>query len=380
MPRGDPVSRPTMADVARHAGVTVATVSRALGEGTAGELRPETVERVRQAAQALGYRPNRLARALRTQQSRTVGVVVPDLANPFMPSVIAGLEDVLGLAGVAPLVMNTDNDPDREERAVRALLEHQVDGLVVASARLGADWKGPEWAAMVPTVLMNRRSAHAIPAVIADDLGGAAAVVGHLVGLGHRRIVHIAGPADLGSTADREAGFLAAMEQAAMGQAAMGQEEADAPRVLRATRVTIDEGVRLCRELVATGIEATAVFAANDLLAMGCLKVLREQGIRVPDDVSLVGFNDMVAIDLLEPPLTTIRVPQRELGRRSGEAILELMRDGAGAGPTDPVRLPCELVVRGSTGPPPAPSPATSPRATGVGRPRSRVDRSLDQD
>jgi len=341
------VSRPTMADVARHAGVTVATVSRALGEGTAGELRPETVERVRQAAQALGYRPNRLARALRTQQSRTVGVVVPDLANPFMPSVIAGLEDVLGLAGVAPLVMNTDNDPVREERAVRALLEHQVDGLVVASARLGADWKGPEWAEMVPTVLMNRRSAHAIPAVIADDPGGAAAVVRHLVGLGHRRIVHIAGPADLGSTADREAGFLAAMEQ----------EGAETPRVLRATRVTIDEGMRLCRELVATGIDATAVFAANDLLAMGCLKVLREHGIRVPDDVSLVGFNDMVAIDLLEPPLTTVRVPQRELGRRAGAAMLELMRAGAGAGPTDPVRLPCELIVRGSTGPPPGPPP-----------------------
>jgi LacI family transcriptional regulator len=193
---------------------------------------------------------------------------------------------------------------------------------------------------------MNRRSAHPIPSVVPDDLGGAEEVVRHLVGLGHRRIAHLAGPADLGSTGDREAGFLAALED----------HGAESAGVLRATRLTIDEGTRLCRELLAAGSSATAVFAANDMLAMGCLKVLREHGLRVPEDVSLVGFNDMVASDLLEPPLTTVRIPQRTLGRRTGELLLELMaRDGASQpAPEGLTRLPCELVVRGSTAAPPA--------------------------
>lgn len=335
--------RPTMADIAQRAGVAVATVSRALGEGTAGELRPETVERVRRIAAEVGYRPNRVARALRTQRSRIVGIVVSDLTNPFMPSIVAGLEDALADVGVGPLVMNTDNVPEREERAVRALLEHQVDGLVIASARLDADWRGREWAAAVPTVLMNRRSEHAIAAVVPDDPGGAAAVVQHLVGLGHRRIAHLAGPRRFASTSDREDGFLAAMEAAG----------AEVAAVLRADRLSIEEGARLGRELADAGSGATAVFAANDMLAMGCLKALRERGVAVPADVSLVGFNDMVAIDLLEPPLTTVRIPQRELGRRTAEMLLRMMGDqdveGSSGRVPELVRLPCELLVRGST-------------------------------
>jgi LacI family transcriptional regulator len=337
------MAKPTMADVAARAGVTVATVSRALRTDTAHELKAETVARVRRAAEQLGYRPNRLARALRTQRSQIVGIVVPDLTNPFMPSVIAGLEDALGAAGVAPLVMNTDNDPEREARAVDALLDHQVDGLVLSSARLDDGWAGLTWAASVPLVLMNRRSAHALPAVIPDDVQGVRDVALHLVGLGHRRIVHLAGPEDLGSTRDRESGFVTFVRDAG----------AEVTTVLRASRLTIDEGVRLCRELLHDGTDATAVFAANDMLAMGCLQVLREHGVAVPAQMSVVGFNDVVAADMLQPPLTTVRIPQRDLGRRAGELILELLAGEGDRYPSEPVRLPCELMVRGSTAPPP---------------------------
>jgi LacI family transcriptional regulator len=331
-----------MADIARQAGVTVATVSRALRQDTADELRAETVARVREIAESLGYRPNRVARALRTQRSQMVGIVVPDLTNPFMPSVIAGLEDALGEAGVAPLVMNTDNDPGREARAVRALLEHQVDGLVMSSARLDDGWLGMEWAATVPVVLMNRRSAHPLPAVVPDDVQGATEVVRYLTSLGHRRIVHLAGPPELGSTYDREAGFLAAA----------AREGLEVDRCFRAQRLTVEEGVRLTRDLVAEGTDATAIFAANDMLAMGCLRVLRQHGVRIPEEMSLVGFNDMVAVDMLEPPLTSVRIPQRDLGRRAGELILELLAGRGERFPREPLRLLCELVVRGSTAPP----------------------------
>ena len=202
--------KPTMSDVARTAGVDVSTVSRALNERTASMLRPETVERVLAAATELGYRPNALARGLRTQRSHTIGMLIPDLTNPFFPPIVRGLEDVLGSSGYTLILANTDNDPRREEVGLHSLVGRQVDGLLLATSHL--DQRGLDAARVgdLPVVLVNRRGADdSVPAAVPDDDAGVAMVVDHLVELGHTAIAHVAGPQDTSTGRTRAEAFRA---------------------------------------------------------------------------------------------------------------------------------------------------------------------------
>jgi LacI family transcriptional regulator len=341
------VGKPTMSDVARAAGVDVSTVSRALNERTAGMLRPETVERVMAAAEELDYRPNALARGLRTQRSHTIGMIIPDLTNPFFPPVVRGLEDVLGASGYTLILANTDNDPRREEVGLSSLVGRQVDGLLLATSHL--DERGLDAARLggLPVVLVNRRGSDpSVPAAVPDDDAGVTLVVDHLVELGHHHIAHVAGPQDTSTGHDRLESFT---------RRARELDRYDEDLIVHADVYGVDQGREACLELLDRGRPITAIFAANDLLAIGCLRALRERGIRVPDQVSLVGFNDMPLVDLLEPPLTTVRVPQYELGRTAGRLLLELL---AGELPADDGHrlrlLPPQFVARRSSGPPPA--------------------------
>ena len=339
------MTKPTMSDVAREAGVDVSTVSRALNPRTSGMLRNETVERVLGAASQLGYQPNVLARGLRTQKSHTIGMVIPDLTNPFFPPIVRGVQDALDDDEYTLILTNTDNDARREELGFRSLVGRQVDGLVVATSHLdpGEDrWDGTVGA--LPRVLVNRRGASAAPSVAPDDAEGAARVLDHLTELGHRRVAHIAGPANTSTGRTRATTFATRAREAGMFD----------PELVESTMFfSIEEGQAACRRLYERRPDVTAIFAANDLLAIGCLRELRSRELAVPDAVSLVGFNDMPLVDLMEPPLTTMRIPGYEMGTTAGRILLDLLDDTPGRRAPAVVDLRPELVVRRSTGPAP---------------------------
>lgn len=337
------MARPTMADVAAKAGVTVATVSRALGDRTSEALRAETVAHVRAVAEELGYRPNALARGLRTRRSLTIGMLAPDLTNPFMPPVVRAVEEVLVRAGYTLIVANTDNEPRREARALQTFVSHQVEGLVLATATLDEHWQVGGPAVRLPVVLVNRRSRLPLPTVVPDDAQGVELAVGHLIDLGHRRVAHIAGPLDISTGRRRAEAFYRAVARAG---------EPDAHHVEQTTRLSVQEGERACARLLDRRADVTAVFAANDMLAIGCLRELRRRGVRVPEQVSIVGFNDMQLVDLLDPPLTTVQVPQAAMGQAAADVLLELVSGAAPPSLPALVELPGRLVVRGSTAPP----------------------------
>jgi LacI family transcriptional regulator len=332
----------TIRDVARLASVHPGTVSRALNEQTRGLVNPETAERVIRAAQQLGYRPNPIARGLKTNRSFTVGVLIPDLTNPLFPPIMRGIEDRLGEAGYTLLTVNTDNDADRERTQVEALLARQVDGFIAATARLDVALLAEVAAGGVPVVLVNRRLEDgSLPAVIADDRQGIALAVQHIVELGHKRIGHVAGPQNVSTGHGRHIGFLEAMAAAGL--------KAPAKRITFATAYSESEGARACAKLLDQEPNLTAIVTANDRLAIGCYDTLAERALSCPENVSIVGFNDMLLVDRLRPPLTTVRVPQREIGNVAADLLLETLNDGSRG--ADQIVLDPSLVIRGSTQP-----------------------------
>src|SRR3954453_4693448 len=333
----------TLRDVARAAKVHPGTVSRALNEETRGLVNEETAERVMRAAEELGYRPNPIARGLKTNRSFTVGVLLPDITNPLFPPIVRGIEDRLGAAGYTSLIANTDNDPDRERQDFDAMRARQVDGFITATARLDGEFVEETKELRQPIVLVNRRlEDRSLPAVAVDDQAGSRLAVRHVVELGHRRIAHLGGPQALSTGHQRHLGFRAAMQAAGL--------ELDERAVRFGHAFTEAEGARVCRELLDGVPDVTAIVAGNDLLALGCYDVLAERGLRCPDDVSVVGFNDMPFADRFDPPLTTVRIPHREIGSSAADLLLE--RLGGGAGEPRQVLLPPTFVARGSTAAP----------------------------
>jgi LacI family transcriptional regulator len=333
----------TIRDVARVAKVHPGTVSRALNEETRALVNPETAERVIQIAEELGYRPNRIARGLKTSRSHTIGVLIPDITNPLFPPILRGIEDRLDEAGYTSLIVNTDNDAKRERIYLEAMRARQVDGFISATARLDRELLDELAEAGTPLVLVNRSlEDESVPAVTVNDRQGVALAVEHVVALGHKRIAHVAGPQNLSTGHRRHVGFVAAMRAAGL----------KVPR--RQIRVgalfTDEEGARACDELLDAAPDVTAIVAGNDLMAIGCYDALERRGLRCPDDISIVGFNDMPFVDRLRPPLTSVRIPKREIGQVAAELLLEQL--GGGRDIRREILLEPTLTVRGSTAPP----------------------------
>ncbi|MEJ3749860.1 LacI family DNA-binding transcriptional regulator [Actinomycetes bacterium KLBMP 9797] len=333
--------QPTLQDVADRAGVHRATASRALNPSTRHLVNGATAERVARAAQRLGYRPNAIARSLKTARSASVGLLIPDLTNPLFPPIARGVEDVLRGAGYGAWIANTDNDPEREAAAVEAMLGRTVDGFVVATARLDHPLLDQLLDAGSPLVLVNRRTARSdVCSVTPDEAAGVALAVRHLVELGHRDIVHLAGPQDVSTGVNRLRAYRQAMRD-------HGRPE----RAVVCDGFTEAAGAAAVRHLLDQRVPCTAVLAGNDLLALGCYDALAERGLRCPDDVSVVGFNDMPFVDKLAPPLTTVRIPHYDLGAEAARLLLEELGQ-PGRHPRS-VLLPLSLVTRTSTAPPP---------------------------
>src|SRR3984957_7284235 len=331
----------TLKDVAKRAGVHPATASRALSAETRLLVSDATARRVMDAAAALGYRPNAVARSLRTRRSHTIGVLIPDLNNPLFPPMIRGLEDRLGGAGYgAPIGDHDRGDAARERQVFEQMLARHVDGYVLATAHLRHPLLAEAVRAGVPVVLMNRMAGDSnFPSVTVDNERGVQLAVSHLAGLGHRNIACIAGPQDLSTGLARYRGFQAAMAAAGL-EVAPGQ-------VAFARAFSIEEGRRCAAEILASDAGCTAVAAANDMLGVGCYLALDQAGLRCPADISVVGFNDMPFIDMLRPPLTTIAFPHYQLGTQAAQMLIERMNGDAG--PARALYLAPELIVRGST-------------------------------
>nr|BFE71523.1 LacI family DNA-binding transcriptional regulator [Actinoplanes digitatis] len=324
----------TIKDVARVAGVSPSTVCRALS--TPNLVRDETCDRVRRAAADLGYSPNRAARGLITGRTANIGLIVPDLGNPFFPGVVKGIQARAREADYAVFLADTDEDPAAETQLVRTLAK-QVDGLVLCSPRMSEqELRG--FAAETPLVMLNRRVGW-LPAITFANVDGMRQAVTHLTALGHRRIAYVAGPRTSWSNRERARGLRAA---AASAGAALVEVGPVLPQ--------FDGGVAAADPVLAAGV--TAVIAYNDVIALGLLSRLHARGIAVPAEISVIGFDDIPMAAMVHPSLTTVGLPMESCGRAGVDLLLGLLQDPARYGTTRR-ELGTHLMVRGSTGAPP---------------------------
>ena len=332
-----PSTTVTIRDVAQAAGVHVSTVSRALNPAKRALISEEVLRVVETAAQRLGYRPNRAASALRTGRTHTIGVLVPDITNPVFPPILQGIEASAAARGYFVFVANVA-DPALAPPIVERMLAQQVDGLVNAIARRDDPLLAYLSRVGTHTVLVNRADESGrLPAVVSDDRLAMKLAVEHLVGLGHKRIAHLAGPQQVPTGVGRRQGFEQALRDHGLAPA----------NVVECESYSREAGRAAMQQLLAAPTRPDAVVCCNDLVALGAYDVLRAQGIRVPQDISITGHNDMPLVDMVNPPLTTIRLPHRELGWRAAEMLFDEIEGKALSAST--VVLRPELIVREST-------------------------------
>jgi LacI family transcriptional regulator len=343
IPRLDRMSAPTLRDVAQLAGVHPATASRALNPQTRPLVNADTARKVLRAAESIGYQPNPIARSLKTARTSTVGLVIPDLTNPLFPPIVRGIEDVLTPVGFSAWIVNTDNDPAREETLVESLRSRQVEGLIIATARRQHPLLVRLHQLGVRMVLVNRKvDGLELPSVSADDDAGVEMAVAHLAGLGHTRIAHLAGPQHTSTGVVRARAFRHAVRDLGLAD--------DPGLVVECGYWSETEGAQGLRKLLDSGVSCTAVVAGNDLIALGCYDVFAERGISCPGEISVVGFNEMPFLDKMNPPLTTVSIPHYEIGVEAARLLLETIDDPE-RHPRS-IHLAVSLVVRASTAAP----------------------------
>ena len=319
------------------------TVSRVINNS--GYISQETRQRVEQAIAELGYVPNALARGLRFKQTKTLALVLTDITNPFFTTLARGVEDTASEQGFSVMFCNTDESEEKEASYLNVLVQKQVDGVLLVPAQ-----SAPESVTFlrergVRFVVLDRR----IPGTDADTVRGdseqgAYALVRHLLELGHRRIAALSGPQAVSTASDRVAGY-----QRALAESGLTPE----PALVRYGSFTQESGCTMARAALALPQPPTALFTGNNFIAIGALRAVREAGLRVPDDLSLVTFDDLPAAAVIDPFLTVAAQPAYEMGRRATALLLERLAEGGPPAPQEIV-LPAELIVRRSSGPPPA--------------------------
>jgi LacI family transcriptional regulator len=332
--------RITLADVAELAGVDKAVVSRVVNADPLLAIRPETRARVEAAIKQLDYRPNVAARTLRTARTGTVGLFIPDFANPVYAEIITGAESAALAHGQLLVTGSSSVTGHRAQTYLDLLGQGRVDGLLLAGDPVTPREQQALDSFGLPYLFLNRRHPGVERYVVLDDERAAAMAVTHLLDLGHSRIAHVAGPARADTAARRRAGY----EQALRGHGLPVEDD-----LVVIADYTPQGGAEAVRRLLATGVEATAVFVANVASAIGVLQALRDAGLDVPADISVIAVHDLPLAAYLAPPLTTVRMPLRELGARAVEMLLAA---DPSAPITEVVAQPIELVVRGSTAAP----------------------------
>lgn len=332
---------PTITDIARAAGVNPATVSRAL-RGVSGKVSPQRRAEIEKLATEMGYQPNALAASLRTRQSNLAAIVVPDLGNPLFGPLVQGIVRNLREKAILCLIAQTPTDPKEREDLVVTLAGRQVSGLLILAAESDDPMLAVARQRDLPTVLVNRGSGDRnFSTVVNDDRESVRLVLEHLVTLGHQCIGHIAGPGTSSTGRVRRSAFV---------QMARDMNIEAAP-VVEAASYTRDAGRTAAEELLLGSPRPTAIFAANDLLALGVLDAMRTRQLSVPADVSLVGHNDMPLMDLVDPPLTTVHIAVQEMSDQAAALFMERI-EAPNAATTTRMLMPT-LVVRSSTAAPP---------------------------
>jgi LacI family transcriptional regulator len=331
---------PTIVEVASRAGVSAITVSRVVNDS--GPVSPQVRARVERAIAETGYVPNAVARSLRSKRTDTIALVVTDMTNPFFTTIAHGVEAAVGDSGMMLIICGTDERDAKEERYVRMLLQRRVDGILLVPAGTGAAAIGLCRDQGRPLVVVDRRlPGGGADTVRADSKAGARELGRLIVSLGHRATAVLTGPRGVPTAEDRAAGFRDAV--AAAGGL-------PTPRVHRGS-FSIEGGAQMARLALAATPRPTALFAANNFIAIGVLHALAELGVRVPEDVAVVGFDDLPPAMVTFPFLTVASQPAYEMGQRSVAVLLARLSGGRGTGPPyEEVVLPTQLVVRRSSG------------------------------
>jgi LacI family transcriptional regulator len=333
----------TISDVARRAGVSAMTVSRVINNS--GYISPETRERVEKAIADLGYVPNALARSLRFKQTKTLALVLTDITNPFFTTLARGVEDAASQQGFSVIFCNTDESESKEAEYLNVVLQKQVDGLLLVPACCSGDSITFLQERKVPVVVLDRRVTDVkVDVVRCDSEEGAYRLTRHLLDLGHTRIAILSGPPSASTATDRVGGYRRALAEAGL--------ESYAELVYRGG-FTQASGYQMALQALAVVPRPTALFAANNFIASGAFRAVREAGLRVPEDISIVSFDDLPTASDMGPFLTVAAQPAYEMGRKATEILLTRL---AGEGPAEPqeIVLPTEIIVRESSAPPPA--------------------------
>lgn len=326
----------TLRDVAQKAGVSIKTVSRVVNNQ--GEISDDTRQRVQAVIDELGYRPNLIARGLVTQRSYTVGLVFPDITNPFFPEVARGVQDTARTKGYNILLSNSDENKQEEIRALHSLAAQGVDGIIVFPCFYTSDNLNTFADRFQPIVSVNVRYDHPhISLLLTDNYGGAKLAAEHLVSRGHRHIAMLSGLETSPARGRRVQGFMDTMAAHSLPTAKEG---------LLAGWPTLEKGYDAALRLLRQNPHITAIFAYNDLLALGAIKACKELGRRVPDDCAIIGFDDIQLASLVSPALTTIRLDKYEIGRQAMSRLLEMLENPEVV--FSPIQLGVELVIRES--------------------------------
>ncbi|HEV2701490.1 MAG TPA: LacI family DNA-binding transcriptional regulator [Steroidobacteraceae bacterium] len=337
----------TITDVARELGVSVATVSRALSRPHL--LRPKTRERVMGAVERLGYRPNLLARGLRQGLAQAILFVAPNL-SPFFLEIFAGAEEVTRNSQFALLFGNSEGDPEREQDFFEQVASGRADGIILLTGVAPAAYAAGDRPLPPLVTVLERLPGAAVPVVNTDHYAGAVEAMRHLIDLGHRRIAHISGLRRVPSAIRRLEGYRAALSAAGLAAPA---------ELLHGGDFTVGSGATGMQQLMGLAQPPTAVLCGNDEMAYGAIRAAHKLGLSVPEDVSVVGFDDLNLAEFYNPPLTTVNIPRQELGRRAAQELIDQL---SGREVAREVVLPTRLMIRESTAPPPLRTPGTATR------------------
>lgn len=337
MKKKEPLS---IKDIARAADVSHSTVSRALRNSPL--VNAETADRIRRIAAESNFRLSAVGRSLATGRTYSIGVVVSSIADPFIGEVVSGIEETANARGYSVILATSKADPDLEMKAVQTFEERRVDGLLLTASRVGAAYSGLLSELKIPIVVINNQHAgDSACSVVVDNVAASHSAVRFLIQLGHRRIGYVGDRFGFQSNTARHEGYRQSL-------ASLGVPYR--PELVVAGDSNPEGGMHAMDQLLALAEPPTAVFCYNDMTALGVLTSIRQHRLRVPEDISVVGFDDILVASYTHPPLTTVRQPKRLMGQLATETLLSLL---SGAKTESSRRLQGELIVRESTAPPP---------------------------
>ena len=328
----------TLNELAKVAGVSASTVSRALNESE-HPVNDETRQRILALANELGYRPNMVARGLKMDRTYAIGIIVDNIVSPFSPTIIRGIQDELKGHNYFSVIMNTDWDPEVETEAIHQLISRSIDGIIFVESWLrGAN---PTLdLANKPYVFFHRLFNGTFSnSVLVDEQYGARLAVEHLVNLAHQRIAFINGPQGWAASADRLAGYKDVLAQKGI---------AYDPELVEEGNWEVQSGYPAARKFLGLAQPPTAIFAANDLMALGAIYAIQEAGLRVPEDIALVGYDDREIASLVRPTISTVTLPCYEMGQASAQLLLRRLENQAEI--DEPIRIKGKLIIRESCG------------------------------